>query len=251
MPDEEFSHPRLARIYDLLAPDRSDLDAYLDVVEQLGASSVLDIGCGTGSLAALLVDRTVKVLGVDPAGASVEVARSKVDSELAEFLVGTASDVAADPAHQGAFDLATMTANVAQVFINDDDWLATLRTVHSCLRPGGYLVFETRKPEDRGWERWTKEQTRSRKDIEGEGPVESWVEVTEVEGELVSFEWTYIFHADAERLTSTSTLRFRNETTLRDSLTGAGFRDFHIRDLPYAPHRGWMICAQKPSSQES
>lgn len=245
MPDEEFSHPRLARIYDPLAPDRSDLAAYLDAVEELGAASVLDVGCGTGAFAALLVDRNVKVLGVDPAGESVEVARSKVGSDLADFVGGTAPDVAADPAQHGNYDLTTMTANVAQVFLDDEDWLGTLRAVHTCLRLGGSLAFETRKPEDRGWERWTEELTRNVRDVEGEGSVESWVQVTNVDGEFVTFEWTYIFHADRERLTSRSTLRFRSEETLRDNLAEAGFAIVEVRDLPYAPRRGWLILAQR------
>ena len=37
-----------------------------------------------------------------------------------------------------------MTGNVAQVFITDDDWAQVLHAVRAALRPGGYLVFETR-----------------------------------------------------------------------------------------------------------
>jgi hypothetical protein len=52
-------------------------------------------------------------------------------------------------------DLAVMTGNVAQVFVADDDWHVTLEAVSSCLRPGGWFVFETRRPEVRDWESWT------------------------------------------------------------------------------------------------
>ncbi|HJF77110.1 MAG TPA: class I SAM-dependent methyltransferase [Brevibacterium linens] len=68
-------------------------------------------------------------------------------------VVGTTVDVSADPRRQGQFDLATMTANVAQVFLSDDDWMATLQAIKTCLRPGGHLIFEARRPADRGWER--------------------------------------------------------------------------------------------------
>lgn len=47
MPDLIFAHPRLAAIYDVIDDDRSDLDVYTALVEELGARSVLDIGCGT------------------------------------------------------------------------------------------------------------------------------------------------------------------------------------------------------------
>ena len=53
-PDEIFANPRLARIYDHLDADRRDLLAYLALVHQFGARSVLDVGCGTGTFACLL-----------------------------------------------------------------------------------------------------------------------------------------------------------------------------------------------------
>ena len=75
--DEEFRHPRLAAIYDALDPDRSDLDAYLGIAAELGARRVVDVGCGTGSLALMLADRGCDVVAVDPAAASLAVARNK------------------------------------------------------------------------------------------------------------------------------------------------------------------------------
>jgi len=72
-----FAEPRLAEVYDPLDPDRSDLDAYVAMVEEFGARSVLDIGCGTGTLACLLARRGLTVTAVDPAAASLAVARTK------------------------------------------------------------------------------------------------------------------------------------------------------------------------------
>jgi len=51
MADELFEHPRLAVIYDSFESDRSDLEAYASMVDESGARSVLDIGCGTGTFA--------------------------------------------------------------------------------------------------------------------------------------------------------------------------------------------------------
>lgn len=75
--DEEFRDPRLAGLYDALGSDRSDLTAYLALAEELRARRVLDVGCGTGTFALLLAERGCDVIGVDPATASVQVARGK------------------------------------------------------------------------------------------------------------------------------------------------------------------------------
>ena len=44
-------------MYDPLDPDRSDLDVYETIVDELGARRVLDTGCCTGTLACRLARR--------------------------------------------------------------------------------------------------------------------------------------------------------------------------------------------------
>ena len=81
MADAAFDDPRLAAIYDALGPDRSDLDAYVAMVDEFGARSVLDLGSGTGVFALMLAARGVQVIGVEPAAASIGVARLKRGGE--------------------------------------------------------------------------------------------------------------------------------------------------------------------------
>jgi 2-polyprenyl-3-methyl-5-hydroxy-6-metoxy-1,4-benzoquinol methylase len=83
MADAIFEEPRLAEIYDELDPDRSDLDAYAAMAGEFGAESVLDVGCGTGTLACLLAGRGLEVIAVDPAAACLRrpgVSRVRVTS---------------------------------------------------------------------------------------------------------------------------------------------------------------------------
>lgn len=74
------------------------------MVDEFGAGRVLDVGCGTGTLATLLA-RGIDVTVVDPADASLDVARGKPHAERVHWVAGTAADVALPQV-----DVAFMTA---------------------------------------------------------------------------------------------------------------------------------------------
>lgn len=245
MPDALFAEPILASVYDPLDPDRSDLDAYVAMVDELGARSVLDVGCGTGTFACLLAERGVDVTGVDPAAASLDVARGKDTSGRVHWVHGEVTDL---PPIQ--VDLATMTANVAQVFLTDQHWDRTLRSIHRCLRPGGHLVFETRRPERAAWREWSPDTTRTRAEVPGIGGVESWVEVTSVAPGLVSFRTTFVFEAEGAVRHSQSTLRFRDRGTVEQSLREAGFTVVDVREAPDRPGRELVFLARRDEGTE-
>jgi ubiquinone/menaquinone biosynthesis C-methylase UbiE len=246
--DAIFEEPRLAEIYDPMDPDRADLDAYAAMAAEWGAQSVLDVGCGTGVLACLLARRGVRVTGIDPAAASLAVARRKPGADRVHWLHGGATalpGLAAPPA-----DLATMTGNVAQVFVTGQEWAATLAAVRQALRPGGRLVFESRDPARQAWLEWNRDQTYRRVDIPGAGPVQTWTDLTRAEehagGNLVSFRMTFVFEQDGAVLTSDSTLRFRSRGELADSLASAGLTVEEVRDAPDRPGREFVFVAQRP-----
>jgi SAM-dependent methyltransferase len=244
MADEHFEEPRLAEIYDALDPDRSDLDAYLAMAREFGAASVLDVGCGTGTLACLLAGRGLEVIGVDPAAASLDVARRKPGADRVRWL---RTGAAALPPLQ--VDLATMTGNVAQVFVSDTDWTAALQSVRGALRPGGRLVFESRNPARRAWLEWTRDQTYRREMLPDGDTVGTWVDLTGVGGDLVSFRTTFVFCSDGAVLTSDSTLRFRSRDELTGSLTTAGLVVEGVRDAPDRPGREFVFVARRPAHE--
>ena len=238
--DAIFAHPRLAPIYDAFDGDRDDLTAYLSIADHLGADRVLDVGCGTGCLAVLLADSGRTVVGVDPAGASLEVAKSK---DATGRITWVQDDATAAPP-SGA-DLAVMTGNVAQVFLTDEDWAQALQGIAAALRPGGYLVFETRRPERRAWEEWAADTGPVSLDIPGTGSVERRSEVTDVSLPFVSFRDTYRFRADGTVVTSDSTLRFRSRDELETSLVTQGYRVLDVREAPDRPGREFVFIAQR------
>lgn len=216
--------------------DRDDLAAYLAIADELGARHVLDIGCGTGSLATLLAERGRTVVGVDPAEASLAIARAKDDRVT--WLHGDATALPPLSA-----DLAVMTGNAAQEIRVDDDWAATLDGVHEALRPGGHFVFETRRPQRRAWEDWPGDPVTL--SVPGVGPVTRSLEITDVSLPYVSFRCAYRFHADSTVVTSESTLRFRDRDEVAANLTAHGYRVLDVREAPDRPGREFVFVARR------
>ncbi len=188
----------------------------------------------------LLADRGLEVTGVDPAKASLDVARSKPGAERVRWIHTDATSL---PPLE--VDLATMTANVAQAIVEPTDWEGTLRGVYEALRPGGYLVFETRNPAYKAWQEWNRAASYSVTAIDGVGPVESWYDLTDVSLPLVSFRGTVVF-PDGEVLTSDSTLRFRELDEVLASLAAAGYAVEEVRDAPDRPGRELVFFARRP-----
>ncbi|MFN3256545.1 MAG: class I SAM-dependent methyltransferase [Ilumatobacter sp.] len=239
--DPIFADPRLAEIYDDLDGERDDLDLYESIITELGASSVLDIGCGTGALACRLAQRGLRVIGLDPAAASLAVARSKPGAAAVRWIHAAARD-----APRLGVDVVVMTGNVAQVFVTDEEWTATLTAAKGALGTDGRLVFETRDPAARAWAEWTRHASLTITPTRS-GDVESWVELTMVDPPLVSFRWTFRF-LDTVTVTATviesdSTLRFRTLDELDESLAHAGFVIDEVRDAPDRPGREFVVFA--------
>jgi hypothetical protein len=75
MPGVLFADRRLAEVYDALHRDRGDFDPYCSKIAEVGPSSVDDLDCGTGMFACRVAAGDRIVVGVDPATATIEVAR--------------------------------------------------------------------------------------------------------------------------------------------------------------------------------
>ncbi|GAC1476819.1 MAG: class I SAM-dependent methyltransferase [Ktedonobacteraceae bacterium] len=241
MPDALFAEPELAEIYDLLdSPDRPDLAPYLAITDEFHAHSIIDLGCGTGNLACRLAALGKEVVGVDPAAASLAVARRKAYADRVRWIIGTAAQLKGLDA-----DLITMTGNVAQVFVLDEEWMATLWACRAALRPGGRLVFEVRDPAREAWKGWNREQSYKTIEAPGIGTVESWVELLSVQLPLVSFRYTFVFRKDGSMMTSESTLRFRTRSEIAEALSRAQLTVESVRDAPDRPGLEFVFIAHQ------
>ena len=221
----EFRHERLVQVYDAVCRWGPDDDFFLAAVGE-PPRSVADLGCGTGRLALALAGRGHRVSAVDPAGASLDVARAKPGAARVTWYQGTSEALPS-----AAFDAALMSAHVAQFVLEDAGWDQTLADLRRCLRPGGRLVFDTRDPDDRAWERWTRGQTEQVATLPDGSTVRTWVEAGPERAGLVDLVHHYVFD-DGERLQATATMRWRSEPEIRGDLARA-------RLLVEAVHGGW------------
>ena len=121
-----------------------------------------------------------------------------------------------------AFDAVVMSSHVAQAIADERDWADTLRDVRRALVPGGRLVFDSRDPQARAWERWTPSNTRSHLTLPDGTALQLWIDAAEREQGLVRIT-EHRFLADGNREFEDAVLAFRSESTLRRDLAEAGF----------------------------
>ncbi|MDP8998177.1 MAG: class I SAM-dependent methyltransferase [Pseudomonadota bacterium] len=149
MIDEHYCNPKLAALFDSDCPWGEDKDFYL-ALPKLAQSTILDIGCGTGQLSEAYASLGHNVLGIDPAAAMLEVARSKPHGSIIEWQQASAQNFATP--HK--FDLIVMTGHVFQTLLNVNDVDRSLARIAAHLKPGGQFVFESRTPNIDWFAKW-------------------------------------------------------------------------------------------------
>jgi SAM-dependent methyltransferase len=212
--DALFEDGYLSSLYDRLSVDRGDEDFYLHLM--MSAPSVLDVGCGTGTLLhrAREAGHRGRLCGLDPAAGMLEQARHHAGVEWVQAKLPAAGFTA-------EFDLVVMAGHAFQVLLDDAELRTFLAAVRRALTPGGRFAFETRNPLDRAWERWTPDDVTEIRDDAG-AAIRVWHDVLEVDGEYVRFNETFASDSwDAPRV-STSTLRFLPAGELDHFLAEAG-----------------------------
>ena len=215
MVDRQFSEPSLAALYDSFSRETGDFEFYLPLV--MSASSVLDVGCGTGELLRLAREagHAGRLCGLDPAAAMLAQARGK--RRDIEWVLGDLASVD----WRGEFDLIVMTGHAFQVLVEDEPLHKSLATVRSALTEAGRFVFETRNPLAREWEGWTSDKVV---EIVHKGRTVRMARQVEtpITGDLVSFTTTFTSPGWGRPQISRSTLRFLGVDALSAVLSAAG-----------------------------
>lgn len=241
----EFTDPGQVLIYDAVNAYEpgSQPDFYLGVAKEVGAETVIDLGCGTGIITLEFANRGYRMIGVDPSRVMLEAARQKPGADGVQRMLGGAGQL-----RKLVADLVIMSGHVAQFILSDADWLETMAGIRDALGTGGHLAFESRDPRLQEWNRWTG---RKRMIPDSPyGPIESWTEVTDVEGDVMHAVGHRRLLQSNEGLVSPFALRFRSEELLRESLVSSGFSVEHVfgdwdRRPPGAGERELIVVARK------
>lgn len=215
----EYRNSLLVDLYDAINPYAADTKFYVELTESLKAKSVLDIGCGTGILAAELIEKDLNVIGIDPSKEMLDIAKARVPNGKGTWIQGTVKNIP-----QVSVDIAAMTGHVARVFLGDTEWKETLSSIHNALKTGGYLVFESRNPKFRPWESWNKEKSFHIIEDQKHGKVEIWHELKEEDDKLISFDTHYKVLSSGDTVVSQNKLIFRSKQEIEESLESIGFK---------------------------
>lgn len=147
--NEDATMPADARFWNKIAPSYAkkpvaDPEAFerkiaITIAQLPQAARVLDVGCGTGSLALRLAPHAAHVHGLDVSPAMVQIAKDKARAapiENVSFQVGTLD--AAD------FEPASLDGICAYSLLHlIEDRGALLERVHQLLKPGGFFISST------------------------------------------------------------------------------------------------------------
>ena len=99
---------------------------------------VLDVDCGPGNLTFVIAEAGFSVVGLEPYGALVELAREKRRAKrLANLAFSQGDLLTAKTLRDNTFD---QVVNVHSLYVHPDPQ-GLLRHVHRVLKPGGHAVF--------------------------------------------------------------------------------------------------------------
>ncbi|RME72595.1 MAG: class I SAM-dependent methyltransferase [Chloroflexi bacterium] len=138
----------LARYYDIIHTGFEDDLPLWDTLAASADGPILDVGCGTGRLLQFLADPDCPLVGLDSSTEALARARRKLS---ANGLQAHVSLIQADMRHfdppRRDFALAILSLNTFMHCQSTEDQLATLQSIHHCLRPGGLLAVDLFYPD--------------------------------------------------------------------------------------------------------
>ncbi|MGH8030311.1 MAG: class I SAM-dependent methyltransferase, partial [Arenimonas sp.] len=145
---EAEAYDAWADYYDLADADRAPFVAFYAGLLDARAQTLLELGCGTGSILSALVGRLHgdhgleprRVVGVDASAGMLRIARARHPG--IEWILG---DIC-EPGVKGHFGLVTSCFNTLQHLLADEDLVAALRAARALLADDGRFAFDVYQP---------------------------------------------------------------------------------------------------------
>jgi SAM-dependent methyltransferase len=139
---EDYFGEEVAARYDESAADM-EVDPVVDFLAALaGDGAVLELGIGTGRIALPLVQRGVRVAGIDLSTAMVAKLREKPGGEEIQVAIGDFATTRIE----GTFSLAYLVFNTINNLTKQDWQVACFENAAAHLEPGGCFVIEVGIP---------------------------------------------------------------------------------------------------------
>lgn len=220
--DRLYRDPDLTDFYDLengWAPD-TEFCRLLAA----DARAVLDLGCGTGLLAAALAGAGREVVGLDPAAAMLDVARARPGGDNVTWVEADARTFRCDR----RFDLIVMTGHAFQCLLTDADQQALLATIAHHLAPQGRFIFDSRNPALAEWREWLPDESQRVIDHPRFGAVTAWNDVAHDAATGIVTYWTYYrIEATGKVFSADSRIRFTPKDLIAANIAAAGLAIDH------------------------
>lgn len=137
------AYQEFALIYDHLMqeiPYAKYIDFLIEALGDLKGRSILDVGCGTGTLALALAKKGAKVTGIDLSHEMIEIAIKR--AEDAHLLIEWKQQNMMDMMSDHLFDAVVITIDSLNYLQDEAALRQTLRHVYDVLTPGGILLFD-------------------------------------------------------------------------------------------------------------
>ena len=145
-PDEVPAYEAMALVYDRwMERDGAPYEQWCGFIDTVcrahdrDVNTILEIGCGTGSMSQRLSQRGYEVTGVDASPAMLERARAKLGPSVRLVQAHLPEPGQLD---LGCHDAAICCFDVVNYFVEDGQLARVFAQVRRALRPGGLFIFD-------------------------------------------------------------------------------------------------------------
>ncbi len=132
-------------LYDQIDVDRQPHISFYSALVGRKTTSILDLGCGTGSITVKIAQSMApggRVTGVDLAPKMIEIAQQRAPEH--EWLLG---DIC-DPKVEGQFDLIVIMFHTLQMLLEDRQLHQAFSSISALLAPEGRFAFDIYQPNE-------------------------------------------------------------------------------------------------------